>query len=65
MKIEDMSKEILEYEIVKSKASIADFEKILNYLPENSILGRLSVKSYLRREERRLAKLENELKKRV
>lgn len=65
MKIEDMSKEILEYEIAKSKAAISDFNKALSYLPENSILGRLSVKSYLKREEKRLAKLEDELKKRV
>lgn len=65
MRIEDMSKEILALEIAKSKAAISDFNKALSYLPANSILGRLSVKSYLKREEKRLAKLEDELKRRA
>lgn len=65
MRIEDMSKELLEYEISKSKIIISEFKRTLSYLPENSILGRLSVKSYLKKEERRLAKLENELKRRA
>ena len=60
-----MSKEILEYEIAKSKMIIADFKKTLSYLPETSILGRLGVKAYLKKEEKRLAKLEEELGKRI
>lgn len=65
MKIEEMSKELLELEIAKSKIIISDLKKTLGHFPESSILSRLSIKAYLKKEERRLRKLENELKKRV
>lgn len=64
MKPEDMSVEILEYEIAKSKMIISDYKRTLSYLPEASILGRLGVKAYLKKEEKRLVKLEDELKRR-
>ena len=43
---------------------ISDYKNTLSYLPEASILGRLGIKAYLKKEEKRLVKLEDELKRR-
>ena len=65
MKVEKMSIELLNYKIAKSKAFISDLKKTLECIPEYSILGRLSITMSLAVEEKRLEKLEMELKKRA
>lgn len=47
----------LQSEIKKSLVMISDFEKALEYIPESSVLGRLSVTMSLKREEKRLSNL--------
>ena len=65
MKVEKMSTELLNHQILKSKTFISDLKKTLECIPETSILGRLSVTVSLVREEKHLEKLETELKKRT
>lgn len=47
----------LQSEIKKSLVMISDFKKALEYIPESSVLGRLSVTMSLKREEKRLSNL--------
>lgn len=65
MKAEKMSTELLKHQISKSKSFVADLKKTLDYIPETSILGRLSVTLSLVREENKLKTLELEFKKRT
>lgn len=65
MKVEKMSTELLKHQIAKSKSFITDLKKTLDYIPETSILGRLSVTLSLVREENKLKALELEFKKRT
>lgn len=47
----------LQSEIKKSLAMISDLKKALEYIPESSALGRLSVTMSLKHEEKRLSNL--------
>lgn len=60
MIIEAYSDNKLVNEIQKSKEYCENFKKALNYIPETSILGRLSVYSALKREQKRYEKLTHE-----
>ena len=51
MKIEEMSKELLELEIAKSKIIISDLKKTLGHFPECSILSRLRLRHILKKKK--------------
>ena len=46
-------------EIEKVKKNIEGYKKILNEMPEDTFLGRLCIKGYLKREEKKLRNLLN------
>lgn len=45
-----------------SKKRLKDFEETLKLMPEDTIIGRLCILSYIKREKRKLEKLYAELK---
>ena len=44
-------------EIEQTKQNIENYQKMLQLMPEDTILGRLCITAYLRREERKLQNL--------
>ena len=44
-------------EIEQTKQNIENYQKILQLMPEDTILGRLCITAYLKREERKLQNL--------
>lgn len=43
--------------IEKAKSNIEGYKKMLNEMPEDTFLGRLCIKAYIKREERKLKNL--------
>lgn len=60
MIVESYSDSKLVSEIQKSKECCENFKKALNYIPETSVLGRLSVTYAYKKEKKRLEILEHE-----
>lgn len=65
MEIKNMTTAKLKAEIDKCKNNIACYEEALRHLPIESVLGRWGVNASIRREEKRLYKLNKELELRV
>lgn len=47
----------IDYEIAKVRKNIEGYKRILDEMPENTFLGRLCMKAYLKREEKKLKDL--------
>ncbi len=46
-----------ELEILKVKQELEDFQMMLKVMPEDTLLGRLCIKAYIKRAEKKLKKL--------
>ena len=44
-------------EVEQTKQNIANYQKMLQLMPEDTVLGRLCITAYLKREERKLRSL--------
>ena len=49
-------------ELIEISKRLKDFEETLKLMPEDTIIGRLCILSYIKREKRKLEKLYAELK---
>lgn len=64
MKYKKMTIGELKSEILKCKQNINNYNEALNYIPINSVLGRMSIDFSIRYENKKLEKLNNELQQR-